>query len=118
GQYYLVPRVTQQVPTGSGIFGINRGAVDALDRDVSCLVIELVRSRDGGVTLTIDGHAPGTVTVRVALSAVGNPSPTYQGITARAVIPKADDGTFTIPNIPPTRYHLEMARSEEHTAAL
>jgi hypothetical protein len=39
---------------------------------------------------------------------VGNPSPTYQGISARAVIPKAEDGTFTILNIPQTRYHTEM----------
>src|SRR5262249_54862189 len=51
---------------------------------------------------------PGNITARVALNAVGNPSPTYQGIAARAVIPKADDGTFTIANVPPTRYRVEM----------
>jgi hypothetical protein len=108
GHYYLVPRVTQQVPTGAGIFNINRVAVDIDDKDVTGLAIELVPSRNVEGTLTIDGHAPGNTTVRVALSAVGNPSPTYQGITARAVIPKADDGTFTILNIPQTRYLAEM----------
>jgi beta-lactamase regulating signal transducer with metallopeptidase domain len=108
GQYYLVPRVTQNFPTGSGIFNINRVPVDVLDKDATGLAIELVPSRNVDGTLTIDGHAPGNVTVRVALSAVGNPSPTYQGVTARAVIPKADDGTFTILNIPQTRYLAEM----------
>jgi hypothetical protein len=108
GQYYLVPRVTQQVPTGAGIFNINRIPVDIDDKDVTGLAIELIPSRNVDGTLTIDGHAPGNVTVRVAMSAVGNPSPTYQGITARAVIPKADDGTFTILNIPQTRYFAEM----------
>jgi hypothetical protein len=96
------------VPTGSGIFSINRVAVDIEDKDVSGLAIELVPSWNVDGILTIDGHAPGNVTVRVALSAVGNPSPTYQGISARAVIPKAEDGTFTILNIPQTRYLTEM----------
>jgi beta-lactamase regulating signal transducer with metallopeptidase domain len=108
GEYYLVPRVTQQVPTGSGIFNINRLAVDIRDKDVTGVGIELIPSVNVDGTLTIDGQAPGNVTVRVALSAVGNPSPTYQGITARAVIPKAEDGTFTILNIPQTRYLVEM----------
>ena len=108
GEYYLVPRVTQLVPTGAGIFNINRIPVDIRDRDVTGLSIELVPSWSVEGTLTIDGQAPGKVTVRVALSAVGNPSPTYQGISARAVIPKAEDGTFTILNIPQTRYHAEM----------
>jgi hypothetical protein len=108
GQYYLVPRVTQNFPTGAGIFNINRIAVDVDDKDVTGLAIELIPSRNVDGTLTIDGHAPGNVTVRVAISAVGNPSPTYQGITARAVIPKADDGTFSILNIPQTRYFVEM----------
>ena len=35
GQYYLVPRVTQNFATGSGIFNINRIAVDIDDKDVS-----------------------------------------------------------------------------------
>lgn len=108
GEYYLVPRVTQAVPTGSGNFGINRIPVDVRDRDVTGLSIELVPSVNVDGILTIDGRAPGNVTVRVALGAVGNPSPTYQGIPARAVIPKADDGTFTIANIPQTRYRVEM----------
>jgi hypothetical protein len=108
GQYYLVPRVTQNFATGAGIFNINRIAVDVDDKDVKGLAIELVPSRNVDGTLTIDGHAPGNVIVRVALSAVGNPSPTYQGITARTAIPKADDGTFTILNIPQTRYLTEM----------
>src|SRR5262245_60148133 len=108
GEYYLVPRVTQAVFTGSGIFNINRIPVDIRNRDVTGLAIELVPSIGVDGTLTIDGRAPGNVTVRVALSAVGNPSPTYQGIPARAVIPKADDGTFTIANIPQSRYHVEM----------
>jgi hypothetical protein len=108
GEYYLVPRVTQAVPTGLGNFGINRIPVDIRDKDVTDLSIELVPSVAVNGILTIDGHAPGNVTVRVAIGAVGNPSPTYQGISARAVIPKADDGTFTIANIPQTRYRVEM----------
>jgi beta-lactamase regulating signal transducer with metallopeptidase domain len=108
GEYYLVPRVTQAVPTGSGNFGINRIPVDVRDSDVTGLAIELVPSVAVNGTLTIDGRAPGNVTVRVALGAVGNPSPTYQGIPARAVIPNPDDGTFTIANIPQTRYRVEM----------
>jgi hypothetical protein len=108
GEYYLVPRVTQVVPVGSGIFNINRIPVDVRNRDVTGLAIELLPSVSVDGTLTIDGRAPGNTTVRVALSAVGNPSPTYQGIPARAVIPKADDGTFTIANIPQSRYHVEM----------
>jgi beta-lactamase regulating signal transducer with metallopeptidase domain len=108
GEYYLVPRVTQAVYTGAGVFNINRIAVDIVDKDISGLAIELVPSESVNGTLMIDGRAPGKVTVRVALSAVGNPSPTYQGIPARAVIPNADDGAFTILNIPQTRYHTEM----------
>jgi beta-lactamase regulating signal transducer with metallopeptidase domain len=108
GEYYLVPRVNNAVPAGPGIFGINRIPVDIYDRDITGLNIELVPSQSVNGTLTIDGHAPGNVTVRVAIGAVGNPSPTYQGISARAVIPKAEDGTFTIANIPQTRYRLEM----------
>jgi beta-lactamase regulating signal transducer with metallopeptidase domain len=108
GEYYLVPRVTQILPTGAGIFNINRILVDIRDRDVTGLAIELVPSESVNGILTIDGHAPGNVTVRVAIGAVGNPSPTYQGISARAVIPKADDGTFTIANIPQSRYRVEM----------
>jgi hypothetical protein len=108
GEYYLVPRVNNAVPAGPGIFGINRIPVDVRDRDITDLNIELVPSQPINGTLTIDGHAPGDVTVRVAIGAVGNPSPTYQGIPARAVIPKPDDGTFTIANIPQTRYRLEM----------
>ena len=109
GEYYLVPRVNQSIPPGSGNFTINRIPVDVRDRDITGLAMELFAGVSINGTLTIDGHAPGSVTTRVVLNAVGNPSPTYQGISARAVIPKADDGTFTIPNIPPTRYHLEMA---------
>jgi beta-lactamase regulating signal transducer with metallopeptidase domain len=108
GEYYLVPRVTQAVPTGSGIFNINRIPVDIRDRDVTGLSIELVPSVAVNGVLTIDGHAPGNVTARVAIGAVGNPSPTYQGISARAVIAKADDGTFTIANVPQAQYRLEM----------
>jgi hypothetical protein len=108
GEYYLVPRVTQAVYTGSGNFNINRIPVDIHDSDVTGLAIELVPSVAVDGTLTIDGHAPGNVTVRVAIGAVGNPSPTYQGISNRAVIPKADDGTFSIANIPQTRYRVEM----------
>jgi len=108
GEYYLVPRVTQLTPAGAGIFNINRIPVDIRDRDVTGLSIELVPSVGVDGTLTIDGHPPGNVTVRVAIAAVGNPSPTYQGIPARAVIPKADDGTFTIANIPQSRYRVEM----------
>jgi beta-lactamase regulating signal transducer with metallopeptidase domain len=108
GEYYLVPRVTQAVYTGAGVFSINRIPVDIYDRDIAGLAIELVPSWSVDGTLTIDGQAPGKVTVRVALSAVGNPSPTYQGISARAVIPKVEDGTFSILNIPQTRYHAEM----------
>jgi beta-lactamase regulating signal transducer with metallopeptidase domain len=108
GQYYLVPRVTQIVQTGAGTFSINRIPVDIDNKDVTGLAIELIPSRNVDGTLTIDGHPPGNVTVRVALSAVGNPSPTYQGIPARAVIPKPDDGTFTILNIPQTHYFAEM----------
>ena len=108
GEYYLVPRVNQSIPAGSGNFTINRIPVDVRDRDLTGLAIELFAGVSITGTLTIDGHAPGNVTTRVALSAVGNPSPTYQGITVRAVIPKADDGAFTIANVPPTRYRLEM----------
>ena len=108
GEYYLVPRVTQAVPTGSGNFNINRIPVDVRDKDVTGLAIELVPSIGVDGILTIDGHAPGNVMTRVAISAVGNASPTYQGISARAVIPKAEDGTFTIANIPQTRYRVEM----------
>jgi len=108
GEYYLVPRVNQSIPPGSGNFTINRIPVDVRDRDITGLAMELFAGVSVNGTLTIDGHAPGNVTTRVALSAVGNPSPTYQGISARAVIPKADDGTFTIVNIPPTRYRVEM----------
>jgi hypothetical protein len=108
GEYYLVPRVNQSIPPGSGNFTINRIPVDVRDRDITGLAIELFAGVSVSGVLTVDGHAPGNVTVRVALSAVGNPSPTYQGITVRAVIPKADDGTFTIVNIPPTRYRVEM----------
>jgi beta-lactamase regulating signal transducer with metallopeptidase domain len=108
GEYYLVPRVTQAVPTGLGNFNINRIPVDVRDKDVTGLAIELVPSVGVDGILTIDGHAPGNVTVRVAIGAVGNASPTYQGVPARAVIPKADDGTFTIANVPQTRYRVEM----------
>jgi hypothetical protein len=108
GEYYLVPRVNQSIPLGSGNFTINRIPVDVRDRDVTGLAIQLFAGVSVDGTLTVDGHAPGNVTARVALSAVGNPSPTYQGITVRAVIPKADDGTFTIANVPPTRYRVEM----------
>jgi len=108
GQYYLVPRVTQTVYTGAGNFNINRVPVDIYDKDVTGLAIELVASQSVNGTLTIDGRPPANTTVRVALSAVGNPSPTYQGISARAVIPKAEDGTFTILGIPQSRYHAEM----------
>jgi hypothetical protein len=108
GEYYLVPRVTQAVFTGSGNFNINRIPVDVHDKDVTGLAIQLVPSESVNGTLTIDGHAPGKVTVRVAINAVGNASPTYQGIPNRAVIPNGDDGTFSIANIPQTRYHVEM----------
>jgi beta-lactamase regulating signal transducer with metallopeptidase domain len=100
GEYYIVPRTM-----GSGI---NRIAVDVRDRDVTGLSLEVFRGIGVDGTLTVDGRPPGNVTARVALSPVGNASPTYQGVTARAVIPKAEDGTFTIANIPPTRYMLEM----------
>ncbi len=108
GEYYLVPRVTQQTPAGTGIFNINRVAVDIRDKDVTGLSIELVPSVSVDGVLTIDGRAPGNTTVRVAIGAVGNPSPTYQGISARAVIPKGDDGVFSIANVPQARYRLEM----------
>jgi beta-lactamase regulating signal transducer with metallopeptidase domain len=108
GEYYLVPRVTQLVTTGAGIFNANRIPVDIRDRDATGLSIELVPNESVNGTVTIDGRPPGNVTVRVALGAVGNPSPTYQGISARAVIPKADDGTFTIANVPQSRYRVEM----------
>jgi beta-lactamase regulating signal transducer with metallopeptidase domain len=108
GEYYLVPRVNQSIPPGSGNFTVNRIPVDVRDRDVTGLAIELFAGVSVNGVLTVDGHAPGNATVRVALAAVGNPSPIYQGITVRAVIPKADDGTFTIVNIPPTRYRVEM----------
>jgi beta-lactamase regulating signal transducer with metallopeptidase domain len=108
GEYYLVPRVTQAVPTGSGNFGINRIPVDVRDRDVTGLAIDLIPSMPVNGSLTIDGRAPGNVTVRVAIGAVGNPSPTYQGIPGRAVIPNAEDGTFAIGTVPQTRYRLEM----------
>ena len=107
GEYYLVPRVNNAVPAGSGIFGINRIPVDIRDRDITGLAIELVPSQIVTGILTIDGHAPGNVTARVAIGAVGNPSPTYQGISARAVIANPDDGTFTIGNATQTRYRLE-----------
>ena len=108
GEYYLVPRVTQAVFTGSGNFNANRIPVDVHDGDVSGLSIELVPSVAVDGILTIDDKPPGKATVRVAIGAVGNPSPTFQGIVARAVIPKADDGTFTIANIPNSRYRVEM----------
>ena len=108
GEYYIVPRVTQATPAGAGIFNINRIPVDVRDKDISGVSVELVPSQNVDGTLTIDGQPPGNVTVRVALSAVGNPSPTYQGISARTAIPKAEDGTFTILNIPQTRYLVEM----------
>jgi hypothetical protein len=99
GEYYIVPRTM-----GSGI---NRIAVDVRDRDVTGLSLEVFRGAPIDGVLTIDGRAPGNVTARVLLNPVGNASPTYQGVTQRAVIVKAEDGTFTIPNIPPTRYMLE-----------
>jgi beta-lactamase regulating signal transducer with metallopeptidase domain len=108
GEYYLVPRVTQAVFTGSGVFNANRIPVDVHDGDVNGLSIELVPSVGVDGILTIDDKPPGKATVRVAIGAVGNPSPTFQGIVARAVIPKADDGTFTIANIPNSRYRVEM----------
>jgi hypothetical protein len=108
GEYYLVPRVNNAVPTGTGNFGINRIPVDIRDRDITGLVIELVPAMAVNGTLTIDGRAPGNVTVRVAIGAVGNPSPTYQGIPARAVIPNPDDGTFNIGTVPQSRYRVEM----------
>jgi hypothetical protein len=108
GEYYLVPRVTQAVFTGSGNFNANRIPVDVHDGDVNGLAIELVPSVGVDGILTIDDKPPGKTTVRVAIGAVGNPSPTFQGIVARAVIPKADDGTFTIANIPNSRYRVEM----------
>src|SRR4030095_16162130 len=107
GEYYLVPRVNNAVPAGPGIFGINRIPVDIRDRDIAGLAIELVPSQIVTGVLTIDGHAPGNVTTRIAIGAVGNPSPTYQGISARAVVANPDDGTFTIGNAPQTRYRLE-----------
>ena len=107
GEYYLVPRVNNAVPAGPGIFGINRIPVDIRDRDIMGLAIELVPSQIVTGILTIDGHAPGNVTVRVAIGAVGNPSPTYQGISARAVVANPDDGTLTIGNAAQTRYRLE-----------
>jgi beta-lactamase regulating signal transducer with metallopeptidase domain len=100
GQYYIVPR------TLAG--AINRITVDVRDRDVTGLSLEVFRGVNVAGTLTVDGQAPGKVTARVALNPVGNPSPTYQGVTSRAVIANADDGSFTIANIPPTRYMLEM----------
>jgi hypothetical protein len=108
GEYYLVPRVTQAVFTGSGVFSANRIPVDVRDGDVNGLAIELVPSVGVDGILTIDDKPPGKATVRVAIGAVGNPSPTFQGIVARAVIPKADDGTFTIANVPNSRYRVEM----------
>jgi hypothetical protein len=108
GEYYLVPRVTQAVPTGLGIFNANRVAVDVRDSDVNGLAIELVPNTTVNGILTIDGRPPGNVTARVAIAAVGNPSPTYQGIVDRAVIPNPDDGTFSIANIPHSRYLVEM----------
>jgi len=107
GEYYLVPRVNNAVPAGPGIFGINRIPVDIRDRDITGLAIELVPSQIVTGILTIDGRAPGVATVRVAIGAVGNPSPTYQGISARAVVANPDDGTFNLGNAAQTRYRLE-----------
>lgn len=108
GQYYLVPRLQQAVPQGSGNFTINRIPIDIRDRDITNLAMELFVGVNINGTVTVDDHAPGNAIVRVALRADGNPSPTYQGITSRAVVAKADDGTFVIPTVPPTRYRLEL----------
>lgn len=108
GEYYLSPRLLQAVPQGSGNFTINRVPINVRDRDITDLAMELFVGVNINGTVTVDGHAPGNATVRVALRADGNPSPTYQGIAARAVVAKAEDGTFTIPTVPPTRYRLEL----------
>jgi beta-lactamase regulating signal transducer with metallopeptidase domain len=108
GEYYLVPRVLQSIPAGSGNFTINRIPVDIRDRDVTNLAMELFAGVGINGAATIDGHSPGNATVRVLLQADGNPSPTYQGIASRSVVAKAEDGTFLIPNVPPTRYRLEL----------
>ena len=108
GEYYLVPRLLQSIPAGSGNFTINRIPIDVRDRDITNLAMELFTGVNINGTVTVDGRAPGNAAVRVALRAEGNPSPTYQGIAARAVVAKADDGTFTIANVPPTRYRVEL----------
>jgi hypothetical protein len=107
GEYYIVPRLIQAVPQGSGNFTINRVPIDVRDRDITNLALELFVGVNVNGTVTVDGHAPGNATVRVALRPDGNPSLTYQGISARAVMANADYGTFTIPTVPPTRYRVE-----------
>ena len=108
GEYYLVPRLLQSIPAGSGNFTINRVPIDVRDRDITNLAMELFAGVNVNGTVTVDGRAPGNAPVRIGLRAEGNPSPTYQGIAARAVVAKADDGTFTIPTVPPTRYRVEL----------
>src|SRR5262249_44121557 len=54
GQYYIVPRAIQPIPTGSGSFQINRIPVDVVDNDVNGLAIGLVPSESVNGTLTID----------------------------------------------------------------
>ena len=108
GEYYLVPRVLQSIPAGAGNFTINRIPVDVRDRDISNLSMELFAGVSVSGTATVDGRTPGNSTIRVALQADGNPSPTYQGIASRTVVAKAEDGTFTITNVPPTHYHVEL----------
>jgi beta-lactamase regulating signal transducer with metallopeptidase domain len=108
GEYYLVPRVLQSIPAGSGNFTINRIPVDIRDRDIKGLSMELFAGASVSGTATVDGRAPGNATIRVALQADGNPSPTYQGIASRTVVADAQNGTFTITNVPPTRYRVEL----------
>lgn len=98
GEYFLVGR-------GSGN---NRYPLNVRDRDITGLVIELYRGSNVEGTVTIDGHAPGNIPTKVALSVTGNPSPALQGLAARAVAANPDDGRFTITNVPATRVMLEM----------
>jgi hypothetical protein len=85
--------------------------IEVRNQDVSGLVFELHQTVPVKGVVTVDGHAPGPMPVKLFLQVEGASAkrPGYQAIASRVQAANAQDGSFTVPGVQNGRFRVMPA---------